>query len=404
MPNSISNFPHNNLMPVSHPLSGAVRQDTTQLASQTVAATPGNGVARVHGQPVAMTAMNQSGFTSAFSTSRTGRLAQRANLPVAPTHHHHVMSQQAGLAERAKNDMQAIEQLVLNQFPATSEILHAMSQQHVQQFTPHQIDQISEAIDDYQGAYGDNFLMNISAMGYPTIESYLQARDPIFNDAEEVNEFIGEFGYRYGGITGMMDEEEEIEELRTRLEDRLTEPAQVLSNFIHTSPRISGVPLLKGATGGDNPVTTQLDGGKTLRAMLDGQALNFNGFLSTTSSYKSALEFSGKMSQTGLGNAMYTVDLTSDSTESEILRRETLRALDRGECAAGSILFYFKTDNVAGISVNATQRAANPGQDESRLNSEDEILLAPGHFFEPEQIVRNDDGFAVIGSLKYGRN
>lgn len=80
-----------------------------------------------------------------------------------------------------------------------------------------------------------------------------------------------------------------------------------------------------------------------------------------------------------------------------------MRDLHQGNVETGSLLFLFKANNAAGISVNATQHAANPGGGEHRLSGEDEILMAPGHYFVPEQIIRNKDGVALIGSLHYGR-
>ena len=245
--------------------------------------------------------------------------------------------------------------------------------------------------------------MNISAMGYQSLESYLQSRDSQYHDSKKVDDFVADFADRYGALTGMDDSEEEIDELKTRLAERLTEPSHLLQQFIHTAPRLPGGPLLKGATGGDNPVTTQLDGTKTLHAILSGHAINFNGFLSTTSDHSTAMEFGGTDTTSALGNPEYTIDLTKDSEESEVLRRAALQDLQRGNIDTNAWLFLFKTHHVAGISLNATEEITSPGFT-SHESKEDEILLAPGHYFQPEQVIRNSRGIAVIGSLKYGRD
>ncbi|MCF5167542.1 hypothetical protein GIW45_26790 [Pseudomonas congelans] len=137
--------------------------------------------------------------------------------------------------------------------------------------------------------------------------------------------------------------------------------------------------------------------------MLEGDSLFFNGFLSTTSSFEAAMDFTGKLATTGLGNPLYTIDLTSNDPKDEVLRRDAIRALERRKCqdSSKSILYLMKASNVAGISVNATERAANPNSDRGHtLDKEDEILLAPGHAFHPELIIRHDEGFAVIGVVQ----
>lgn len=102
------------------------------------------------------------------------------------------------------------------------------------------------------------------------------------------------------------------------------------------------------------------------------------------------------------------MDLNGDySEESEALRRAALEAIQRNECEPDSIIYYFKSNKVAGISVNSTKASANYNSDfnaSARIASEDEILLSPGHFFQPEQIVLYTKGVAMIGSLEYGNN
>ncbi|WP_431712408.1 hypothetical protein [Serratia marcescens] len=103
------------------------------------------------------------------------------------------------------------------------------------------------------------------------------------------------------------------------------------------------------------------------------------------------------------GGACYVIDLTKDDEKNEILRRHASSELQKGNVDTGSLLFLFKANNVAGISINATQHAENPGSDEHRLSHEDEVLMAPGHFFMPEKIIINESGVALFGSLNYGR-
>lgn len=372
-------------------------------SSQSTPSQPGTGVGYVHGQSVQMTAMNQTGFTSAFSTPRTASLAQRRHMPINPRYAESVLSQKQRLAEEARNTMQAISQLDLNHHPALNQNIKNLSKAHMQSVAADKRSDVVDAITDYQAAHGDFFLMNVSVTGYQSLQQFLKSRSHEFNDEEKVDEFIEEFACRYGALVGIDDEEEELDELKDRLEGRLAEPAKLLKDFLSAGPDISNVPLLKGASGGDNPVTTQLNGKDVLQAVLNGKALNFNSFLSTTTGYNTALEFCGKMPQEGLGNPLYTVDLTKNSEESEILRRDALRELANDKLETGSLLFYFKTQNSTGVNIAAAQELVDP-EANNHMNSEDEVLLAPGHYFQPEQIVRNEDGVALIGTLHNGNH
>lgn len=363
---------------------------------------PGNGIRSVHGRPAQMQAMNQTGFTSSFSTSNTLAIANRGRIQISLNSVNNILSQKERLAQHARNTMQAVSQLDLNHFPTLNQSVKGLSKSHMQRVSPALRMDVKEAITDYQSPYGDNFLMNISVMGYQSVQHFLQSQDQKFTDDTEVNEFIEDFAYQYGALSGLDSPQEELAELADRLEGRLAEPAALLKNFLRTGPRISNLPLLKGATCGDNPVTTQLNGEKVLTAVLNGHALYFNTFLSTTTGYKTALEFSGKMPDTALGNAIYTVDLTQNTEESEVLRRDALRDLASNKMNTGSVLFYFKTQNATGVDLQAVKQILDPNPTSNPINDEDEVLLSPGHYFQPEQIVRNESGVALIGSLTNG--
>lgn len=391
---------------VSHPQPSAEQTHTASANDSQRAAhqSPGNGIMRVSGHPVPMTAMNTAGFTSSFPTRNTAMMAQRQRLGISPQRAGHLLNQREALAAEARRAIAHIAASQLNNFPQAKQHLDQSSQRYFHQVPAQYTHNISETLDDYQGTYGDNVLMNVSAMGYQDIHAWLTAVDPRFHDESEVDDFMTTFGHHYSAFTGMDDEEEELHDLKTRLDDRLQEPTQQLTRYLHNAPRMTGgVPLIKGATGGDNPITTQLDGNRLLGSVLQGNALNFNGFLSTSSQFSSALEFSGKMPSTVLGEPHYVVDLTKNDEKNEILRRHMLRELQQGNVDTGSLLFLFKASNAAGVSVNATRQAASPEGDAHRLSGEDEILLAPGHFFTPEHVVRAEDGIALMGSLQYGR-
>lgn len=407
MTNPVSNQSHINLNVLyteDTNLSLGLSSHENSRAIASARPKPGSGMTKVSGQRVLMTSVNESGFTSAFSTRNSAVIAQRSRLGINPQHAQQVLSQHKQLAAEARLAMQHIVSSQLNNFPQVKQHVDQLSLQHYQRMSAQYKNSISEALEDYQGMHGDNFIMNIAAMGFSDIKSYLKTRDAVFNDENKVNEFITDFAHHYSIFTGVDDEEDEIDELKSRLGDRLKEPTLQLARYIHNAPRLkNGIPLIKGATGGDNPLTTQLDGDKMLESALKGDFLHFNGFLSTSSKYDSALDFSGQMPSTGLGQPHYIIDLTKNDEKNEILRRHILRDLNQGNVDTGSLLFLFKANNAAGISVNVTQHAANPDGGEHRLSEEDEILMAPGHFFIPEQVIRNEEGIALIGSLNYGR-
>ncbi|WP_157079292.1 hypothetical protein [Serratia ficaria] len=396
----------NNAQQIYHQMQGSqISSSSIQGGNQVTGPKPGNGVARVNHRQVLMRAMNDSGFVSAFSTINSARITELARMGINPRNAQTIMSARQQLSDIARRDMQAIAHLELNNFPSVNHSVQELSRNYASRLTPAQKTAITEAISNYQGTYGDNFLMNISVMGYKSLEHYLQSRDSQFHDPSKVDDFVLDFAERYAALSDDIDDlQDELNALKNRLKERLTESTHSLRDFIHAAPRISSVPLLKGATGGNNPVTTQLAGSKALDAILHGQALNFNGFLSTTSNYGIALDFARTDKQLGLGNPMYTIDLNANNVQSEVLRRAMLQDLERGSVDTNSFVFYLKTHQVAGISLNGVEDTAsiisldfpNP------QSKEDEILLAPGHYFEPEQVIRNESGIAVIGNLKYG--
>ncbi|SDO70529.1 hypothetical protein SAMN05216596_1011220 [Pseudomonas congelans] len=397
MPYPINNANHFNPYINAHPLAS---QQAPQAVAPRPVMRPGAGMGIVKGQQVSMTPLCRSGFTSAFPTQRTSMMADRGRLAVSSRKTQQILANDAHLSQKAERDMHAISTLDLRSLDATYEVISRLSQHHIQRFSRQDIDTIIEALDDYQGPHGDNLLMNISAMGYPSLEHYLHHTG--VSGPQAVEQFIRDFTNRHDDASDLS--EDDIDEIRTRLAERLAEPTRILLEFIHSSPRLSDIPLLKGASGGDNPVTTQVNGVNTLLSALDGNAIHFNGFLSTTSNYDVALEFSDIQNHEDLGRPMYTVDLNNNSEESEILRRDALRAVQSNECGTDSILYYFKSSNVAGISVNATKASAYPNVAPDHLATEDEILLNPGHFFQPEQVVLYSEGVAMIGSLQYGKN
>lgn len=133
------------------------------------------------------------------------------------------------------------------------------------------------------------------------------------------------------------------------------------------------------------------------QSLLQGQGLRFNGFLSTTSSYAVADNF--LLSE--MGESIYSVDLTTNSDESEVLRRDALHTLNDSEFETENIMFSFIAQNAAGVSVRAIKNAAESEEAEQGVDTEDEILLVPGHYFIPEKVIRMENGFTVCGTLTY---
>lgn len=95
------------------------------------------------------------------------------------------------------------------------------------------------------------------------------------------------------------------------------------------------------------------------------------------------------------------MDFSSRDLSSEVLRRQAMRELQSNRVDPASIFFRFKADNVAGIHLDAIQAVHNPAMSLGEAG-EQEILLNPGHYFQPEKIVMLEHGFAVSGRLSYG--
>ncbi|RMO91177.1 hypothetical protein ALQ32_100395 [Pseudomonas syringae pv. tagetis] len=401
MPHPVSQYSANqaylyNNQPSHHQASTSRAQQSSQGVHRV--ARPGNTTAVIGGHSVPLTAVNRTGFASAFATPQTVHTTQLGQRGIAPASAQQVLSQRHRLAHAAELEKQRILNNQLNNFPTEKSRIAYNSLQHFNRCSPAQGRQVVDALHTYQQDYGDNYLMNVSAMGYRSLSHYLQSLDPKYHNEAEVNNFVRDFARHYEA--GELNAEE-FNIHKTHIETQLAPQTALLRRFIHAAPRISGVSLLKGATGHDDLFTTQLNGESALQALLSGKALRFNGFLSTTSSADAAVEFSSVSDERGLSGARYTVDLTSGDLSSEVLRRQTLRDLQSNRVDASSIFFRFKADHVAGIHVDAIQDAHNPDMSISEAG-EQEILLNPGHYFQPEKIVMLEQGFAVSGRLAYG--
>ncbi|KPB97942.1 Uncharacterized protein AC503_2052 [Pseudomonas syringae pv. maculicola] len=223
----------------------------------------------------------------------TTQLGQRG---IAPASAQQVLSQRHRLAHAAELEKQRILNNQLNNFPTEKSRIAYNSLQHFNRCSPAQGTQVVDALHIYQQDYGDNYLMNVSAMGYRSLSHYLQSLDPKYHNEAEVNNFVRDFARHYEA--GELNAEE-FNIHKTHIETQLAPQTALLRRFIHAAPRISGVSLLKGATGHDDLFTTQLNGESALQALLSGKALRFNGFLSTTSSADAAVEFSSVSDERG---------------------------------------------------------------------------------------------------------
>ncbi|WP_139315525.1 hypothetical protein [Pseudomonas sp. PA27(2017)] len=362
---------------------------------------PGEGIISVSGMPVQLKPVSRAGFTSSFEAPASREIQQRGRQQLSVNDARHLLAQKAYLRQHAQAMADSIKGMTLNDLPNSRTMIHTQSREYVSSLSRAHKSELAEALDYYQQAYGDNFFMNLAAMGFESLPQFLRHLTPDEGEqSNDIDEFVEEFGHHYGAFTGMCELEEEMDALRMRLEDTLQAPSQVLKDILQHAPKIDGVPLLKGATSSEDAVTTKLQGGRFLNAILDGECINFNGFLSTTSSYHAAMQFSGRMASSGMGEPEYVVDLTKSDMENEVLRRQLKKELESGNCNTGSVLFYMKSSNAAGMSVNAAKVAL--GESEDRLDSEDELLLAPGHYLTPEQVVKSADGIIVIGQLRNG--
>lgn len=380
--------------------------------SRSMSVKPGNGFTKIHGHPVEMTALNQSGQTSAFRTPDTRRIENRSQMAISPSRARTLLADEQRLSQEAEQMMVAITQNDLNHFPPQKMTLDKQSRAHM--LTTSSVHQlaIQEALGFYQSKSGDNILMNISRMGYPTLPDFLKACDSDYHDHNNIDDFVEGFGLKYSVLNTVedSDDEDEVEEyeddkaaLKSRIEDTLSGPARALDVHLSQAPRIHNMPLLKGATGGDNLDSTQVNGNALLKSVLEGKAIRFNGFLSTSANYKQAIDFCGRTERSALGKPILTIDLNSDAPDQEVLRRHALQLLDRGQCDTGSILYFMNAQGAAGVSLNATKYPTKGANSAGHLDHEDEILMASQHYLVPQRLVINEDGIAICGNLHYSK-
>lgn len=359
---------------------------------------PGDGSIFINKQRVELTAMNTSGFVSSFRTSAELRMMHRNKLVIPVRYAERLLKGEIkDIAKIASQDMHEITTKQLDHFPEIYQHIQQKALEHLVHFSGADIINIYDALLTYLDAYGDNFLMNVASMGYTKLENYLRAQDEKYNDPNEIENFLHEFNENYSD--NIIMDQLGLQYSRGRLENEITEKAKVLDHFLHTAPRLNDIPLLKGAAGFNNALSTQVDGKLIINSLLQGQALHFNGFLSTTSSYQVARRFCSSE----LGRPIYSIDLTEANDESEVLRRDLLHALQSSDGMTENILYSFKATNVAGISMKALKNVIESEGINISLDAEDEILLAPGHYLIPEKIVRLQYGVTIVGSLAYGR-
>lgn len=381
-----NHYEHSNSQPPAH----------HSQESNPVLQRPGFGYALINGRHVELTPMNSTGFVSSFPSPVERRMLLRSKLAIPSRYAERLLKGEiSNIAEAAMRHMRLIVESELNRFPSKMAELKQKTLEHVGSFSGDDIGNIYSALLAYQDLYGNNYLMNVACLGYKKLDDYLRDLDEKYKDPTKINAFLEIFNDKYND-TVIMDDLG-LKYSRERLENEIIGQAQILDRFLKTAPRLSGISLLKGAGGLDEPLSTQVHGSLLAQSLLYGQGLRFNGFLSTTSSYQVADNFCFSE----IGEPIYAIDLTNNSDESEVLRRDTLHALDDVDFETENILFSFNANNVAGVSVKSIKNAAESEESANALDNEDEILLAPGHSFTPGKVVRMENGFIVIGTLTY---
>lgn len=359
---------------------------------------PGNGSVFINRQRTELSAINTSGFVSSFRTRAEQQITHRNKLAIPVSYAEKLLRGEIkDIANIATQDMQQIVASELNNYPEKMQQIQQKTLEHLATLSGTESSDIYNALLTYQDVYGDNFLMNIASMGYTKLEDYLRAQDEKYNDPEEIEDFLHEFNDNYDN--NIIMDNLGLRYSLGRLENELTGTTKTLDHFLHTAPRLNDIPLLKGSAGLNNSLSTQVDGNLLVKSLLQGQGLRFNSFLSTTSNYDVACRFCSSE----LGAALYSIDLTGTSDESEALRRKMLHDLASPDSVTENILYFFKATNVAGISISTLKNALESDSVNKKLDNEDEILLAPGHYFIPEKIVRLQHGVAITGALAYGR-
>jgi hypothetical protein len=367
---------------------------------------PGSGNFIYKNRTAELSALNQSGFVSSFPSDKSSSLSQRAKAAISVSEIHNCLRQHTNLSARAHLQMEQLHGMQLNSHP---EQLADVMQKTVRalRLHTHETREFAGALRTYRETNGGFYLMNIHSMGFQRLADYVAARNVGKAEPDTTSDFLCDFIDGYNALPHIAEHDEVTESdenlIQIRFETELKPATKALVNFIKKIEPIFDVTLMKGARGDDDPSSTQVNGPKLLKSVLQGDGIRFNGFLSTTSHYGEALRFadSDTKDMYGLGEPQFIVDLNSDSNESEILRRELLRALDSNECkeSQSSILYVFKADNVLAVSANAVEEAL-AFQNSDLVQDENEILVAPGHVFLPEQVVRNQQGFLIIGTLR----
>lgn len=374
------------------------RSGTSGAAPTSMGGRPGANPATVYGRQVATTAVAQNGFTSAFSGPNSNAVLRRGNMQIPANVQQSIMRHRADYIAQASRNLARLSSHELNRYPDQLRRLHETTLAYSHHYAQRRnIETVVDALDRYQADCGDNYLMNVNAMGYPSLRHYLTAVHQRRVSEQDLNHFVQNFNENYG-VEGQTAEE--FNDTKTHIERNLRAPTAALAEFLGHAPRISGVTVQKGMIAEDNLYGTRISSNAALRRVLNGDALLFNGFLSTTSSSAQALQFSGINRLDELGSPMYTIDLRSDDPVTESLRRTTLAKLRTENWNPSSLIFNFAANNARGIHVDAMDDH-NPTS--ISFVGEKEILFAPGHSFQANKVTFCSDGCVIDGELAYSR-
>lgn len=370
---------------------------------------PGGGLRVVQGALVQLEPLSQTGFYSSFDTPFSRQLAVRATARIHEDELFALNANEGAVRAGARQDMVVIHRSMLSEMPATAELIARDSVAAALQHPSFSVEYIQEAIDHYRNEFGDNFYMNVAAMGFAKIPEYLDAMWPDFPLYPELDKARGrELAFckmhaaQYGAALELQDPGD-VEGALSRLHDMQLH-ATVFSDFLRSGDQpISRVTVAKGMKGGNDPTTTQLSGLDFMKAAYSGKGILFNWFLSSSSNIESAAQFSGKFEAQFSQAPLYTVDFTNHSPMHELLRRQSMADLEHGKCAEAidSIIVVFQTLGAMGKDINAACQTDRRDRTLTEMETKEaELTFAPGHCMHPRQIIRSHHGFVIVASLE----
>lgn len=250
---------------------------------------------------------------------------------------------------------------------------------------------ISEAVQTYADFdIGFHVLMNAANHGYPSAEAFFREAYPerCMEEGEDTtDDCIEEFMNGYRNL-----EERSPDDLKQIYNDELKVYAKTLFDFVSKGASLQGITIAH-AIKNKTPHAQE-----TLKALIEGKPVCFDGFLSGSADLELLMEFDGSDALPNRADNM--VDTRDKSAIARLIKHDLINEIDNADEQQWSrsyITFIGTCGDTKGVFLDG---GTTDGKDE------DEVLQNPGKVLIPQQVLRmheeatGDRHYVVLGQIE----